>query len=58
MKVMGDEVDMQFVLFFECSEEVMLERIMKRGDEAAASGGTKRVDDNAESAKKRFATFH
>jgi len=40
-----------FVLFFECSEEAMTARIMSRGQ---TSG---RVDDNLESAKKRFRTF-
>lgn len=38
-------------MFFECSEEVMEERLIKRGE---ASG---RVDDNAETIKKRFRTF-
>jgi len=40
-----------FVLFFECSEEVMEERLIKRGE---TSG---RVDDNAETIRKRFSTF-
>ena len=40
-----------FILFFECSEEVMEERLMKRGE---TSG---RVDDNAETIKKRLKTF-
>ena len=53
-KVMGDEADMKFVLFFECSEEVMLDRIIKRGE---AAGDQKRNDDNIDSAKKRFTTF-
>ena len=39
------------MLFFECNEEVMEERLIKRGQ---TSG---RVDDNAETIKKRFATF-
>ena len=39
------------VLFFELSEETMLERIMKR---AETSG---RADDNKEAAQKRFKTF-
>lgn len=41
-----------FVLFFECTEEVMLTRLLKRGE---TSG---RKDDNEESIKKRFHTFH
>lgn len=44
-------VECHFILFFECSEEVMEERLIKRGE---TSG---RVDDNAETIKKRFRTF-
>lgn len=40
------------VLYFECPEEVMLERLMQRGK---TSG---RTDDNLESIRKRFVTFH
>ncbi|KAL8764040.1 MAG: hypothetical protein Q9184_000328 [Pyrenodesmia sp. 2 TL-2023] len=41
----------QFALFFDCPEEVMMERLINRGK---TSG---RADDNAESIKKRFRTF-
>eukprot|EP01135_Chromosphaera_perkinsii_P000041 Nk52_evm20s16 gene=Nk52_evmTU20s16 len=41
----------KMVLFFECSEEVMTERLLKRGE---TSG---RADDNIETIKKRFTTF-
>ncbi|SSD58722.1 related to Uridylate kinase [Saccharomycodes ludwigii] len=41
----------KFVLFFDCSEKVMLERLLKR---SKTSG---RDDDNMESIKKRFKTF-
>lgn len=41
----------KFVLYFECPESVMLERLLNRGK---TSG---RVDDNIESIKKRFETF-
>jgi UMP-CMP kinase len=44
-------VPSKLVLFFECPEEVMLKRLLKRGE---SSG---RVDDNIESIKKRFAVF-
>lgn len=44
-------VESTFVLYFECPEEVMLERLLKRGE---TSG---RVDDNLESIRKRFTTF-
>lgn len=40
-----------FTLFFDCTEEVMLGRLLKRGE---TSG---RIDDNIESIKKRFWTF-
>jgi len=40
-----------FVLFFTCTEEVMLQRLLERGK---TSG---REDDNTESIKKRFRTF-
>ncbi|PWN51605.1 putative URA6-uridine-monophosphate kinase [Violaceomyces palustris] len=41
----------RFVLFLHCTEEVMLQRLLKRGE---TSG---RTDDNVESIKKRFQTF-
>lgn len=41
----------EFVLYFECSEETMEQRLLKRGE---TSG---RADDNAESIRKRFRTF-
>ncbi|CAM9277365.1 unnamed protein product, partial [Phaeothamnion confervicola] len=50
-RVMGDEVEVSFVLFFDCSEATMTERLMSRG---LTSG---RADDNMESIKKRFVTF-
>ena len=44
-------VESQFTLYFECSEETLVERLLKRGK---SSG---RIDDNIESIKKRFQTF-
>lgn len=44
-------VPCQFVLYFECPEEVLLKRLLKRGE---SSG---RIDDNIESIKKRFHVF-
>ena len=41
----------QFVLFFDCPEEVMEKRLLKRGETSGRS------DDNLESIKKRFRTF-
>ena len=40
-----------FTLFFECGEDVLQDRLLKRGK---TSG---RADDNPESIKKRFKTF-
>lgn len=48
---MDDKVDMQFVLYFDCPEEVCTKRILERGK---TSG---RTDDNLESLRKRFNTF-
>jgi len=50
---MSEKVDLQFVIVFDCTEEVCVERCLKRG--AAGSG---RTDDNLESLKKRFHTFY
>lgn len=44
-------VPSDFTLFFDCSEEIMLQRLLKRSE---TSG---RTDDNIESIKKRFKTF-
>lgn len=41
----------EFTLYFDCTEDVMLMRLLKRGE---TSG---RADDNIESIKKRFKTF-
>lgn len=41
----------KFILFFDCPEDLMLERLINRGK---TSG---RADDNEESIKKRFKTF-
>ncbi|CCU99508.1 unnamed protein product [Malassezia sympodialis ATCC 42132] len=41
----------QMVLFLQCSEEIMLERLLRRGETSGRS------DDNIESIKKRFRTF-
>lgn len=41
----------RFVLYFECPEQVMLKRLLKRGETSGRS------DDNTESITKRFRTF-
>jgi len=50
-KHMGEKANFAFVLVFDCPEEVMLQRLLKRGE---TSG---RTDDNVESIKKRFVVF-
>ena len=50
-EAMGDKVNLQFVLNFECSQEACIKRCLERG---ATSG---RSDDNEESLRKRFVTF-
>ncbi|ELU03710.1 hypothetical protein CAPTEDRAFT_18710 [Capitella teleta] len=50
---MGGKANLQFVLFFDCSEEVCVERCLHRG--AAGSG---RSDDNPDSLKRRIVTYN
>ena len=51
---MGDLVNMEFVLFLDCTEEQMISRIEQRAKEA---GDQARNDDNLETLKKRFRVF-
>lgn len=53
-RIMGDEVDMKFVLFLDCEEDSMIQRITARSE---ASGENKRNDDNMDVLKKRFNVF-
>ncbi|XP_055944758.1 UMP-CMP kinase-like [Argiope bruennichi] len=50
---MGEKADVRFILFIDCSEDACIERCLKRGAE-----GSGRSDDNIDSLKKRFRTFH
>lgn len=50
IKQMEDKVNLQFVLFFECSDAICIDRCLNRG--------TGRTDDNIESLKKRFNVFY
>lgn len=50
---MADKVDFQFVLFFNCSEDVCVSRCLSRG-----LSGSGRSDDNMESLKKRIQTYN
>uniref|UniRef100_A0A0A9WZX2 UMP-CMP kinase n=1 Tax=Lygus hesperus TaxID=30085 RepID=A0A0A9WZX2_LYGHE len=49
---MEKKVELLFVLFLKCSEEVCIQRCLKRGAE-----GSGRSDDNLESLKKRIQTY-
>ena len=53
-EVLSEHVDMRFVLFLECTEEAMINRIQAR---SIAAGEQKRNDDNIEVLQKRFAVF-
>eukprot|EP00455_Lapot_gusevi_P040079 TRINITY_DN451_c0_g1_i2.p1 TRINITY_DN451_c0_g1~~TRINITY_DN451_c0_g1_i2.p1 ORF type:complete len:200 (-),score=68.63 TRINITY_DN451_c0_g1_i2:63-662(-) len=50
-EVMGDFAEIAFVLFLDCPEDVMEQRLLNRG---VSSG---RSDDNIESIRKRFHTY-
>lgn len=50
LEKMDAKVDLQFVLFFDCSEDKCIERCLSRN-----SG---RVDDNIETLKNRFKVFY
>jgi adenylate kinase family enzyme len=47
-----DVSDFEFCLFLDCPEEVLVRRLLKRGE---TSG---RTDDNKQTIYKRFKTFH
>ena len=49
--IMQPFAQVKFLLFVECSFEVMEKRLLKRGETSGRS------DDNAETIKKRFQTF-
>lgn len=50
---MIDKCDLQFVLVFDCCENVCIDRCINRGE-----GGSGRSDDNKDSLVKRFNTFY
>jgi adenylate kinase family enzyme len=49
--MLGEKVELSFLMFFECTFEVMEKRLLERGKTSGRS------DDNAETIKKRFETF-
>nr|APA33991.1 seminal fluid protein [Nilaparvata lugens] len=50
--IMGKDVNLLFVLFFNCSTETCIERCMKRGAE-----GSGRADDTSDVIQKRIQTY-
>ena len=56
-EVMGDIADVKFVLYMHCSEAIMLERIKERAGRAIMARESPRIDDNVETAQKRFKAF-
>ncbi|XP_035699022.1 UMP-CMP kinase-like [Branchiostoma floridae] len=53
---MEDKTNLKFVLFFDCSEEVCVQRCLHRGEQQAKAGA-KRSDDNLDSLRKRISTY-
>ena len=51
-KILGEEINVPFILFLDANEDEMIHRILER---AKTSG---RDDDNMESLKKRFGVFN
>lgn len=49
---MGADLEFSNIIYFECSEKVMEERLMNRGKTSGRS------DDNAETIKKRLNVFN
>lgn len=51
-ETMADKVDFAFVLYFDLSEDVCVQRCLSRGQ-----AGSGRTDDNEQSLRKRMVTF-
>ena len=51
-KIIGDSIKLKFVIYLKCPENIMIERILKRGE---TSG---RADDNKETIVKRIKVFN
>lgn len=49
--IIGDDIEVSFLLYFSCSLETMGARLLKRGESSGRS------DDNVETIQKRFYTF-
>ncbi|CAL8281111.1 unnamed protein product [Lota lota] len=50
-RVMEEKADVKFMLFFDCSKEVCIDRCLERGKNSG------RTDDNRESLQKRIQTY-
>ena len=50
-RCMGDAAELEGVMYIDCPEDVMLDRLLARGQTSGRS------DDNVETARKRFATY-
>lgn len=50
-EIVGVELDFEHMVYIDCSESVMEERLLNRGKSSGRS------DDNAETIKKRFNVF-
>lgn len=50
-EILGDDCTVEFVLFLECAEDIMIGRVLER---SKTSG---RTDDNIETLRKRFKTY-
>jgi UMP-CMP kinase len=53
-KMIGDSVDVVAVLYFDCPERILVERIEERG---RLAGENRRADDNAEAMVKRLKVY-
>ncbi len=51
-KIVGDSIKLKFVIFLNCSEKIMIDRVLKRGQ---TSG---RADDNIETVTKRIKVYN
>jgi UMP-CMP kinase len=51
-KIIGDSIKLKFVIYLKCPENIMVERVLKRGE---TSG---RADDNKETVVKRIKVFN
>jgi UMP-CMP kinase len=51
-EIIGDSIELKFVIFLNCSEKTMINRVLKRGETSGRS------DDNIETVKKRIKVYN